>query len=190
MTTEATPGNARLNDELGPNAQDDARDPHRGGSSCEASMLRNLLARIHRDGGHYGRKHGLDKALADADSQVVRWLAVQDELAAAPVAIMDTREALSLCAPTEDDFTALYALQGHRVALVDLGPNEATATAAFISAADPQTVSALLAERDTMRALLAEWDDGMYDSRDFLRRVRLVLHGDAGLQAVPVGPNV
>ena len=122
MTTEV-PGNVRLNDELGPNAQDDARDPHRGGSSYEASMLRNLLARIHRDGGHYVEKHGLDKALAGADAQVVRWLAMQDELAAAPVAIMDTREALSLCAPTEDDFTALYALQGHRVALVDLGPN-------------------------------------------------------------------
>ena len=42
-------------------------------------------------------------------------------LAAAPIAIMDTRDALGLCAPTEDDFPALYALQGHRVALVDLG---------------------------------------------------------------------
>lgn len=44
-------------------------------------------------------------------------------------------------------------------------------------------------ESDTMRALLVEWDDGMYDSRDFLRRVRLVLHGGGGLQVVPVGPN-
>ena len=39
-------------------------------------------------------------------------------------------------------------------------------------------------ERDTMRALLAEWDKGMYDGRDFLRRVRLVLYGDAGLTVV------
>ena len=46
-----------------------------------------------------------------------------NRLAAAPVAIMDTREALGLCAPTEEDFPALYALQGRRVALVDLGPN-------------------------------------------------------------------
>lgn len=46
-----------------------------------------------------------------------------NRLAAAPVAIMDTRAELGLCAPTEDDFPALYALQGHRVALVDLGPN-------------------------------------------------------------------
>lgn len=44
-----------------------------------------------------------------------------NRLAAAPVAIMDTREALGLCAPTEEDFPALYALQGRRVALVDLG---------------------------------------------------------------------
>lgn len=41
----------------------------------------------------------------------------------APVAIMDTRDALGLCAPSEEDFPALYALQGRRVALVDLGPN-------------------------------------------------------------------
>jgi len=40
-----------------------------------------------------------------------------------PTAIMDTRDALGLCAPTEQDFPALYALQGRRVALVDLGPN-------------------------------------------------------------------
>lgn len=39
----------------------------------------------------------------------------------APVAIMDTRKALGLCAPTEDAFPALYALQGHKVALIDLG---------------------------------------------------------------------
>ena len=42
-----------------------------------------------------------------------------------PTAIMDTRDALGLCAPTEQDFPALYALQGRRVALVDLGPNGA-----------------------------------------------------------------
>ena len=44
-----------------------------------------------------------------------------DRLAAAPVAIMDTRDALGLCAPTEEDFPALYALKGRRVALVDIG---------------------------------------------------------------------
>ena len=44
-------------------------------------------------------------------------------ISAAPVAIMDTRTELGLCAPTEADFPALYALQGRRVALVDLGPS-------------------------------------------------------------------
>lgn len=45
------------------------------------------------------------------------------DLTAAPVAIMDTRDALGLCAPTEYDFPALYALKGRRVALVDMGSN-------------------------------------------------------------------
>lgn len=36
----------------------------------------------------------------------------------APVAIMDTRDLLGICAPTEDDFPALYALQGKHVRLV------------------------------------------------------------------------
>lgn len=36
----------------------------------------------------------------------------------APVAIMDTRDALGICAPAEEDFPALYALQGKRVRLV------------------------------------------------------------------------
>jgi hypothetical protein len=42
----------------------------------------------------------------------------------APVAIMDTRDALGLCAPTEADFPALYAIQGQRVRiLLDTDPN-------------------------------------------------------------------
>lgn len=36
----------------------------------------------------------------------------------APVAIMDTRVALGICSTTEEDFSALYALQGRRVRLV------------------------------------------------------------------------
>lgn len=38
----------------------------------EGTHLRNLLARIHRDGGHYLAQHGLDKAVADADAIVAR----------------------------------------------------------------------------------------------------------------------
>ena len=38
-------------------------------------LLRNLLARIHRDGGHYTEAHGLEKAVADADVIVARLFA-------------------------------------------------------------------------------------------------------------------
>jgi hypothetical protein len=61
--------------------QTEPRDTWRGGSSYEASMLRNLLARIHRDGGHYIEQHGLEKALEDAGAKVVQWLARDDSTA-------------------------------------------------------------------------------------------------------------
>lgn len=37
--------------------------------------LGNLLARIHRDGGHYITEHGWAKAEADADAKIVQWIA-------------------------------------------------------------------------------------------------------------------
>lgn len=40
------------------------------------------------------------------------------KLDGAPVAFMDTRDVLGICAPAEDEFPALYALQGRRVRLV------------------------------------------------------------------------
>lgn len=51
--------------------------------------------------------------------------ALAARLAAAPVAIMDTRDVLGICAPAEDAFPALYELQGCRVRLVrdDETPN-------------------------------------------------------------------
>jgi hypothetical protein len=47
-------------------------------------------------------------------------LSLAKRVAGAPVAIMDTRDALGICAPTEEDFPALYALQGKRVLLVEI----------------------------------------------------------------------
>jgi hypothetical protein len=66
--------------------------------------------------------------LQDADRWALDTLAAEvrrlrKRITEAPLAIMDTRSVLGLCAPTEEDFPALYALQGHRVALVDMGPN-------------------------------------------------------------------
>lgn len=42
----------------------------------------NLLARIHRDGGHYVAEHGLHKALQDAEGIVIERIAALDEIAA------------------------------------------------------------------------------------------------------------
>jgi len=39
----------------------------------------NLLARIHRDGGHYEAEHGTDKACADADEKLAWMLVAADE---------------------------------------------------------------------------------------------------------------
>jgi hypothetical protein len=69
--------------------------------------------------------------LADDLRSVLRWESgrlgaisagvlrqVIDRLDSAPVALMDTRDVLGICAPTEEDFPALYAIQGRRVRLV------------------------------------------------------------------------
>lgn len=58
------------------------RDAWRGGDSYEASMLRDLLAVIHRDGGHYVEAHGLDKAIEDAHAKVLARAHALDELVA------------------------------------------------------------------------------------------------------------
>ena len=71
---------SELTEGLGPTALTVARDPHRGGNSYEASMLRNLLARIHGDGGHYVERHGLEKALDDANGLVAAWRAAPDDM--------------------------------------------------------------------------------------------------------------
>jgi hypothetical protein len=44
--------------------------------------------------------------------------ALEKRLVEAPIAYMDTRPALALCALKEEDFAALCALQGKRVRLV------------------------------------------------------------------------
>lgn len=55
---------------------------------------------------------------AELAAKSAQYDALVARVASAPVALMDTRTALGLCAPTNDDFPALYALQGKRVRLV------------------------------------------------------------------------
>lgn len=43
---------------------------------------------------------------------------LRERINSSPVAMMDTRDALGVCALKEEDFPALYALQGKRVRLV------------------------------------------------------------------------
>ena len=69
------------------------------------------------------RENWLDacRLLDEREAEIER---LRARISAAPVAIMDTRDALGVCAPTEDAFPALYALQGKRVRLVlDEVPN-------------------------------------------------------------------
>ena len=63
-------------------------------------------------------KNACEGSAADLRARDATIAALTARIEGAPVAIMDTRHALGLCAPTEEDFPALYALQGKRVALV------------------------------------------------------------------------
>ncbi len=59
--------------------------------------LRNLLARIHRDGGHYVEEHGLEKAVEDAH-QVWADLRIESEKADALVKALEEQGHLDGCA--------------------------------------------------------------------------------------------
>lgn len=90
-----------------------------GPVDCRVRLLAEALDSLRRQ---------LDEREAD-DAEtpllltVARATALVNALTDAPSAIMDTRTALGVCAEREEDFPALYALQGRRVLLVDLGPN-------------------------------------------------------------------
>jgi len=58
--------------------------------------LRNLLARIHRDGGHYTEAQGLEASVAAADGIVARLWGANDELERAQKQASAMREALVL----------------------------------------------------------------------------------------------
>jgi hypothetical protein len=64
-----------------------ARDAWYGGSSMDASMLRNLLAVIHGDGGHYVAQHGIEKAAEDAEKLVAERFAASLSSTPAPTVL-------------------------------------------------------------------------------------------------------
>jgi hypothetical protein len=57
-----------------------------------SQFVGNLLARIHRDGGHYIEEHGLAKAMEDADAKVVEWLGMQQQTDAMRQTLRDIEE--------------------------------------------------------------------------------------------------
>jgi len=62
----------------------------------------------------------IEALLAENEALKITAERLSGKINSAPVAVMDTRIELGICALTEEDFPALYALQGHRVALIDL----------------------------------------------------------------------
>jgi hypothetical protein len=98
---------------------DDDNTPREVGSNAGLGPILDALASLRRQ---------LDERESDdAETSLLltveRATALLDVMAGAPSAIMDTRAELAVCAEREEDFPALYALQGRRVLLVDLGPN-------------------------------------------------------------------
>lgn len=77
-------------------------------------MSEKLSERLERAANDKALSIGEAWALLEEAAGIVR--SVED----APEAIMDTRDALGICAPTEEDFPALYALQGKHVRLVEV----------------------------------------------------------------------
>ncbi len=64
--------------------------------------LSNLLARIHRDGGHYEQAVGTDRAVQDADTRVAQLNADSDEVVKLIEEMQDARAFLAhLKTPTK-----------------------------------------------------------------------------------------
>jgi len=60
--------------------QDGYKDGYVDGVEILRDHLRNLLARVHCDGGHYVAAHGIDKATLDADLLIVAVRAKNERL--------------------------------------------------------------------------------------------------------------
>ena len=94
------------------------RDEWASGAARLSSQLGNLLAVIHRDGGHYESEHGTEKACADAMQRICdtrAGLGVADELA---MLVRRLAHALQKAAPDSDlpktamDYLSIAGLAG------------------------------------------------------------------------------
>lgn len=87
----------------------------------EGKILQNILARIHRDGGHYTELHGVEASAVDADIIVAnlyeevgdlrtKLIKAQDKLAEFDEVIDDFNIAVSCINPLEDLKNSIKAL--------------------------------------------------------------------------------
>ena len=97
---------------------DDARRDaeKQAATNRDASIkLGNLLAVIHRDGGHYQNEHGTDKAIADAEQRIRATHGAADELA---MLVRRLARALQKASPDSDlpktamDYLSIAGLAG------------------------------------------------------------------------------
>jgi hypothetical protein len=72
--------------------QDGYEEGYVDGVETIRDHLRNILARIHRDGGHYTEAHGIDKATRDADILVANLTGKCEEMRHA---LLEARNALT-----------------------------------------------------------------------------------------------
>lgn len=73
---------------------EESHDIERARADTAEHRLRNLLALIHRDGGHYEAAHGMAKACNDAEALVVARLGAVDEINALVAAVRAERAAV------------------------------------------------------------------------------------------------
>lgn len=128
--------------------------------------LGNLLARIHRDGGHYQEKHGTEKAVADADAAVVALLTAEAGKAAAEARVAGLEAAY---AKQADDW-------GHQVVSLDgeMAKVEARAEAAEAEAARLREALYVLIKRYESQAKFADRDYATH-FREFSQSLRIAL---------------
>lgn len=88
------------------------------GIECEHGQLRRSCEICELRAELNGRNREVEEQSRLIEKQAGEIARLRQRINSAPVAIMDTRDALGICAPTEEEFPALYALQGKRVRLI------------------------------------------------------------------------
>lgn len=107
---------------------EESHDIEKARADKTTARLSNLLAVIHRDGGHYEAEHGTEKACEVAEALVVARLAAEARAVAAEAAIAEYIAADDACGGGQaaDDYSDAVRLADARNALVALLPKETT----------------------------------------------------------------